>query len=445
MYRNYFKYFFLVAIISSIFYSCSKGVEYKTLQKKDANGFTYEEVSNDPTGLRLYTLKNGLKVYLSKNSDEPKIQTYVAVRAGSVYDPADNTGLAHYLEHMLFKGSDKIASLNWEEEKKYLKQISDLYEEHKTEKDPVKKKTIYKKIDELSLKASRFAAANEYDKIVSSIGATGTNAHTWHEETVYQNKIPSNELGRWLKLESERFSNLVLRLFHTELEVVYEEFNRAQDNDRRLQHYALMDGLFPTHPYGQQSTIGKADHLKNPSMEAIHAYFNKFYIPNNMAVVLVGDLDFEKTIQAVNSYFGNFEKKELAETPRPKEKPIESPTEKEVFGPKNEAVSFGFRTPGISEKGKKYVQLADMILSNSIAGLIDLNLNQKQEVLYSGCYPYFFNDYGVHTFYGVPKTGQTLEEVKDLLLGEIEKLKKGEFDEWLIDAVVNDLKSSRIT
>ena len=111
----------------------------------DANGYTYETVSNDPTGLRLYTLDNGLKVYLSQNKDEPKIQTLVGVRAGSVYDPADNTGLAHYLEHMLFKGTSNFGTQNWEAEKPYLENISKLYEDHKAATDPKKKRKFISK------------------------------------------------------------------------------------------------------------------------------------------------------------------------------------------------------------------------------------------------------------------------------------------------------------
>src|SRR5690606_10821718 len=149
--------------------------------------------------------------------------------------------------------------------------------QHKVEQDPTKKKNLYQTIDSLSYEASKWAIANEYDKMVSSLGAEGTNAWTWHEETVYTNKIPSNELEKWMKLESERFSKVVLRLFHTELEAVYEEFNRAQDNDFRKESYALMDLLFPNHPYGQQTTLGTSEHLKNPSMVAIHNYFDRFY------------------------------------------------------------------------------------------------------------------------------------------------------------------------
>jgi predicted Zn-dependent peptidase len=427
--------------------SCKKSTtsndEVKTEEHTSVDGFKYETVTNDPTGLRLYTLDNGLKVYLSKNTDEPKIQTYIAVRAGSNYDPKESTGLAHYLEHMVFKGTHKVGTADWEKEKEFLAKISDLYEQHRAEKDEAKKLALYKEIDKVSLEASNYSVANEYDKMMSSLGATGTNAHTWFEETVYKNKIPANELNKWLSLESERFSTLVLRLFHTELEAVFEEFNRGQDNDFRKSYAAMLKGLFPNHPYGQQSTIGKAEHLKNPSMIDIHNYFDKYYVPNNMAVVLVGDLDFEATIKEVNAAFGKFERKELTHPVLPKESQITEPIVKEVFGPTSESISIAFRSAGVNTEEEKMVTLCDMIMANGNAGLIDLNLNQKQAVQRAGCSPTFLNDYGYHSFNGSPKTGQTLDEVKDLLLEQIEKLKKGEFDEWMIEAVVNDLKLSQ--
>lgn len=436
-----------ISALLIIAYSCkntnSSNGEVKKVTAMDANGFGYETVTNDPTGLRLYTLENGLKVYLSKNTDEPKIQTYIAVRAGSNYDPKESTGLAHYLEHMVFKGTHKIGTLDWEKEKEYLTKISDLYEQHRAEKDAAKKLTIYKEIDKISLEASNYSAANEYDKMTGSLGSTGTNAYTSFEQTVYTNKIPANELDKWLGLEAERFSTLVLRLFHTELEAVFEEFNRGQDNDNWKIYFKTLENLFPNHPYGQQTTIGTAAHLKNPSMVDIHNYFNKYYVPNNMAIVLVGDLEFEATIKKVNETFGKFEKKELTHPVLPQETPITAPIVAEVFGPTAENISIAFRSKSINTKEEKLVSLCDMIMANGNAGLIDLNLNQKQTVQRASCYPSFLNDYGYHTFTGAPKAGQTLDEVKGLLLEQIEKLKNGEFEDWMIEAVVNDLKLSQ--
>ncbi|WP_346883255.1 insulinase family protein [uncultured Algibacter sp.] len=439
-------------MLFTLVYNCKKTgdtkivdpITYKTESKTDANGFKYETVTNDPTGLRIYTLDNGLKVYLSKNTDEPKIQTFIAVRAGSNYDPKESTGLAHYLEHMVFKGTDKIGTINWEKEKVYLDQISDLYEQHRAEQDPDKKITLYRKIDEVSLEASQYSVANEYDKMSSALGATGTNAHTWFEETVYKNKIPANELSKWLALEEERFSKLVLRLFHTELEAVFEEFNRGQDNDGRKSYAAMLEGLFPNHPYGQQKTIGTAEHLKNPSLVDINNYFDKYYVPNNMAMVLVGDLNFETTIKDVNATFGKLKKKEVIHPTLPKESPITAVVTKEVFGPTSENVSIAYRSKGVNTKEEKLVTLCNKILTNGKAGLIDLNLNQKQVVQNAGAFTMFLNDYGMQSFFGSPKEGQSLDEVKQLLLEQIELLKKGQFDDWMIEAVVNDLKKTQL-
>lgn len=411
----------------------------------DKNNYEYITVSNDENGVRIYTLKNGLKVFLAQNSDAPRIQTYIPVRTGSNNDPSDNTGLAHYLEHMMFKGTSKLGTQNWEKESELLDQISDLYEQHKAENDPEKKKEIYRKIDEVSQEASQYAIANEYDKVISSLGASGTNAHTWFDETVYKNNVPNNELEKWLKIEKERFSELALRLFHTELESVYEEFNRAQDNDSRLVNYELMDALFPTHPNGQQTTLGKAEHLKNPSMKAIHKYFDEYYVPNNYAMVLVGDLDFEDTIQLVDQYFGTIPYRELPKKTPIIEKPITEIIKRTVKSPTTPRVQLAWRTESY---GTKEAMLADVvvnILSNrGEAGLLDLNINQTQKLLWGQAYSVGLKQYGYFSIVAVPKESQTLDEARDLVLEQIELVKKEEFPDWMLPAIINDFKIQRM-
>ena len=439
-----FLFYSLVLIIA---FACDKAndtPQHETKTHTDVNGFSYDAVKNDPTGLRLYTLDNGLKVYLSQNNDAPTIQTYVAVRAGSSYDPKESTGLAHYLEHMVFKGNDKFGTKDWETEKVYIAQIADLYEQHKAASDSLEKESLYRKIDSISYIASGYAIANEYDKMVSSLGATGTNAHTSSEETVYQNKIPANELDKFLYLESERFRKLVMRLFHTELEAVYEEYNRGLDNDPTKTFHALMDGLYPTHPYGQQSTIGTSEHLKNPSMIHIQNYFDTYYVPSNMALVLVGDLEFDATIKMVDATFGALQDKEVKHPILPKEVPATEVVVREVFGPTSENISFGWRTNGIQSEDGKYIRLIERILSNNSAGLIDLNLNQKQLIQSCLTWTHMLNDYGLLAFDAWPKEGQSLDELKDLILSQVDLIKKGEFEDWMLEAVINDLKLSQI-
>lgn len=397
--------------------------------------------STDILHAKIYTLSNGLKVYMTVNKVEPKIQTYIAVKAGSKFDPSETTGLAHYLEHLMFKGTPNLGTTNWEKESVLLDKIAELYEAHKAEKDPIKKKAIYSEIDQVSYEASKYAVPNEYDKIVTSLGAQGTNAYTSNDQTVYQNIIPSNELDKWLQLESERFQHLTMRLFHTELEAVYEEYNISQDNDGRWAYANLLKVLYPNHPYGTQTTIGEGEHLKNPSHKNIRNYFERYYVPNNVAICLSGDIDPEKALPLIEKYFGNWKRKEITNPfVMPTLPKIQKPLSIENFGPQEEFVYVGFRTPAFNDKESLKATVLDQIMANGTAGLIDLNIVQKQKALDAYSFNINLHDASVFALYGKPKNGQTLEDVRDLLLEQVEKVKRGEFDEWLMKAGVNDLE-----
>ncbi|MEO8590945.1 MAG: pitrilysin family protein, partial [Flavobacteriales bacterium] len=406
--------------------------------------YTYVSIPGDPIEVRIYTLDNGLQVWLSRNTDAPRVQTNIAVRAGSKNDPADATGLAHYLEHMLFKGTSHIATADWTKESALLQSISDAYEERRGTIDAAQRDMIYHRIDSLSQLAAGYAVPNEYDKMVKSIGARGTNAYTSTERTVYINDIPSDELERWMRIESERFQECVLRLFHTELETVYEEFNRGQDNDRRQAGQKMDALLYPTHPYGTQTTIGSGEHLKNPSMVKIHQFFDTYYHPNNMAVVLAGDIDYDRTIAMVDKYFGAWKPKEVPAFKFTPLQPIAAPVTGTVNGPDAEWVDLAWRFGGYASPDPIMIQLIGGILNNGKAGLIDLNLLQAQKVLNAQAGAYVQTDYSEFAMHGEAKEGQTLEQVRDLLLGQMEALKKGEFEDWLIEAVVNNLKQQQI-
>ena len=411
---------------------------------ESSNGYTYKYVKNDPFKTRFYTLKNGFTVMMSVNKSEPRLQTIIATKAGSNTDPANHTGLAHYLEHMLFKGTDKFGSLDWAKEKPYIDQIDQLYEKYNSTTDETARAAIYRTIDSVSGIAAKFAIASEYDKMMGDLGAKGTNAFTWYEQTAYVNDIPSNQIERWLTVEAERFRNPVFRLFHTELEAVYEEKNRSLDNDDWKTYEVLLANLFPTHNYGQQTTIGTIEHLKNPSLLEIRKYFEKYYVPNNMCMILAGDFDPDAVIKIVDEKFGTFVPKDVTPYNAPKEADIITPIEKTVYGPKDEWVSIGYRFPGASSKEANLLQVADRILANGTAGLLDINLNQSQKVLEAVSYPQTMKEYSVYELDGKPKEGQTLAEVKSLLLNEIENLKKGNFDEGLLQAVKSNFEKEKL-
>lgn len=416
-------------------------ISFSNIHAQDAaKVYKYETAPNDPLKARIYTLDNGLTVYMTVYKNAPRIQTYIATRAGSKNDPKDATGLAHYLEHMLFKGTDKYGSKDYTKEKIELDKIEALYEVYRKTTDTTERKSIYHQIDSISGYASTFSIANEYDKMVSSIGAKGTNAYTSLEQTVYVNDIPSNQLDNWTTIEAERFSNPVLRLFHTELEVVYEEKNRGLDNDGNKSWEALFAGLFPNNTYGSQTTIGTIEHLKNPSLTEIKKYFNTYYVPNNMAICLSGDFDPDSTIKLIDKKFGSWKSKPVPNYQPFIEKPITSPVVKEVVGPEKESLFLGYRFAGENSKDADMIRLLSEILSNGNAGLIDLNLNQKQKVLQAGAFHMVFKDYSALIFNANPKEGQTLEQLRDLLLAEINNVKKGNFPDWLLSTVITNLK-----
>jgi predicted Zn-dependent peptidase len=406
--------------------------------------YTYTTVVGDPLNARLYKLDNGLTVYMTVNKEEPRIQTYIPVRAGSKYDPANTTGLAHYLEHMLFKGTDKFGTLDYSKEKPLLDKIIDLYEVYRSTTDKKKRKEIYHLIDSVSGEAAKYAIANEYDKMLASIGAKGTNAYTWVEQTVYVNDIPSNQIEKWVTIEAERYRNPVMRLFHTELEAVYEEKNIGLDEDGTKLWETLFANLFPTHQYGTQTTIGTIENLKNPSIKKVLEYYHTYYVPNNMAICLSGDFDPDEAIKIIDEKWGGRQPQTVPIYTPPVEKPITSPVVKEVFGPEQEELYIAYRFAGANTRESDLLTVLSELLSSGTAGLMDLNLVQKQKVLSANAFAVTMKDYSAFVLDGKPRDGQKLEEVKDLLLGQLEEVKKGNFPDWQIPAIVDNFKLSRI-
>ena len=430
MTRKNFVSFFLLASICCLF-SCT--------------GNDYESVDGDPMQTRIYTLENGLKVYLTVNHDEPRIQTYVAVRTGSKNDPAESTGLAHYLEHLMFKGTDSFGTIDYAQERPLLDSIEAQYEIYGKTKDEAQRRAIYHRIDSFSYEASKFAIANEYDKLMAGIGSTGSNAFTGEDVTCYVENIPAGALEQWAKVQADRFRNMVIRGFHTELEAVYEEYNIYLTNDGDKVSQAINGILFPHHPYGTQTTIGTQEHLKNPSLVNVKNYYHDWYVPNNIAICMSGDLDPRETLKTIERYFGDWQKSDsLPQLSFPKEEPLKEPVVKEVIGREAESLFLAWPFAGKSDPTADKLEVMGEVLSNGMAGLMDLDLNKAQKVLESGAFVMENSDYSALWLYATPKDGQTLEEVRGLLLAEVEKLRKGDWDEALLSAVVNNMKRHRL-
>jgi len=401
----------------------------------------YESVEGDPMQTRIYTLKNGLKVYLSVNKDEPRIQANIAVKTGSRNDPAETTGLAHYLEHLMFKGTKQFGTTDAEAEAPLLDDIEQRYEAYRLLTDPEQRRQAYHEIDSISQLAAKYNIPNEYDKLMALIGSDGTNAFTSFDITCYVENIPSNEVENWARIQADRFQNMVIRGFHTELEAVYEEYNIYLADDDEKMFNAMAFKLFPTHPYGTQTTIGTQEHLKNPSITNIKDYFKNYYCPNNIAICMSGDLDPDKTIDILEKYFGDWE--ENPDCKQPAYEPLPAMTasvDTTVVGLEAESLFMGWRFAGAKDRVSDTLALISEVMSNGSAGLIDLNINQQQTMLNAYASHEALADYGIFLMGGSPREGQTLEEARELLLEQLNFLKSGSFPDELLPAIINNMK-----
>ncbi|WP_455095517.1 M16 family metallopeptidase [Prevotella koreensis] len=406
-----------------------------------AKDYNYRTVDGDLLKTRIYTLDNGLQIYLSVNKEKPRIHTYIAVRTGSKNDPAETTGLAHYLEHLMFKGTKQYGTSNPEKEAPYLDRIEQLYEEYRNITDPQLRRQKYHEIDSVSQIAAKYFIPNEYDKLMATIGAQATNAYTSLDVTCYTEDIPSNEVENWAKIQSDRFLNMVIRGFHTELEAVYEEYNIGLAQDSRKMFNALSAKLFPGHPYGTQTTIGTQAHLKNPSITNIKRYFDKWYRPNNVAICMAGDFNPDEVVAIIDKYFGKWEPGKDVEQPKFKAMTeFTQPSDTTVLGKEAANVWLGWRFGRGATLQSDTLGVISNLLYNGTAGLIDLNLNQSMKVLGAWAGDESMMDGSAFIMGGTPNEGQKLTEVRDLLLGEVEKLKRGEFSEELLKAVINNMK-----
>ena len=403
----------------------------------------YEQVAGDLTKTRIYTLDNGLKIYLSVNKEKPRIQTYIAVRTGSKNDPAETTGLAHYLEHLVFKGTKQFGTNNPTAEAPLLDEIEQRYEVYRKLTDPAARKQAYHEIDSVSQLAAKYFIPNEYDKLMAAIGAQGTNAFTSDDVTCYTEDIPSNEIENWAKIQADRFQHMVIRGFHTELEAVYEEYNLYLTDDGDKIFSALGKKLTPTHPYGTQTTIGTQDHLKNPSITNIKNYFTKWYVPNNVAICMAGDFNPDKTVAILEKYFGQWKPgADVRQPVFPVQHPLTAPTDTTVIGQQAEQVWMGWLAKKASDLQCDTLAVIEDMLSNGKAGIFDLNLNQQMKVQMAGGGVQTQQDYSRFLLIGMPKPGQTLEEVRQLMLAELDNLKKGNFSDDLLPSVINNKKLS---
>ncbi|MCX6244862.1 MAG: insulinase family protein [Bacteroidetes bacterium] len=389
-----------------------------------------------PLAIEIYKLDNGLTVYLNEDHALPSIFGAVAVKGGSTRDPADATGIAHYFEHIMFKGTDSIGTLDYTAEKVYLDSISALYDQLDAATGDEARNKIQAEINRISLKAAEYAIPNELDKILKEMGSTRINAGTSNEEIVYYNIFPTNQVEKWLKVYSHRFIHPVYRLFQSELETVYEEYNMYKDNrfSNVLEEFTLAN--YPNHPYGVP-ILGNPDDLKNPSLKKMDEYFRTYYVANNMGLILSGNFNKEDVKPLISKYFGSWRSGEIP--PMPGNYSIEPFKGRTVVQKKLSPVKIGirsYRSVPIGNKDEPVLNVISEILSNqSQTGLMDdLVVNHKLMMLSASSMR--FTQTGSEVIIFVPKiVGQSLKSAEKLMEEKLEELKTGRFDDELLEAV----------
>lgn len=397
---------------------------------------------DDPTKTTIHRLSNGMTVYLSPDPQEPSVVAHIVVRAGSRNDPERSTGLAHYLEHMLFKGTSTLGTLDYAAERPHLDRIAHLYDELRAPGSD--RDRVLHDIDVETQLSAAFSVPNELEQLYGRLGISGLNAWTNSDATVYVAKVPKNRIAQWARVEAQRYRDAVFRLFWPELEAVYEEKNRALDNPARRVREAFLKAMFPRHGYGWSSTLGEAEHLKNPAYADMTAFFERYYTPQNMAIVLSGDVD-ASVLPVLEQAFASFTRPP-GDAPEPGVPPMLSGrTVIDVPVPSNEGVILGWALVADTHPDRIAVDVMDRLLLDGTAGILQRDLLLPQKVTRAASSPTFLREAGYLEVYADALAGQTHAELEELLLAALAKLKRGEFtDEDLATAILSaDVEQQR--
>lgn len=389
-------------------------------------------------------LDNGLKVVMCEDHSSPQAYGAVYVHAGSKNDPLEATGMAHYFEHIMFKGTDKIGTINWEAEKVYLDSIDMMYDKLHETTDLNERAAIQKKINELSIASTEYAIPNEVDVILTKMGGEGLNAGTAYDQTMYFNSFPANQIGKWMDVYAERFRYPVFRLFQSELETVYEEKNMYGDGPINAFQEYMFQEIFGEHPYGRP-VIGLTEHLKNPQTTKMREFFNTYYVANNMTLILVGDFNIEEIEPMVAEKFGSWRSGEIPAQPEFTLPEFKGQTLREVRMTPIKIGALAWKGVKISDPDYLPLSIACSIFSNGETGIMDKDMLDGN-IMMAMLMPLSLEDHGANIILYIPKLiGQSHEKAEAFVFASLDKLKKGEFSDDLFEAIrVNMLKEREL-
>ncbi len=378
------------------------------------------------------TLPNGLTVIICRRPEAPVFSFFTLVDAGSAQDPLHETGLAHMMEHMAFKGTPNIGTTDYAKEKVALEKVEQTYAAYEDERvkrvgrDPQKLAQLQKAWEDARKDADQYVIKNQFGEIVESHGGVGMNAFTDYDETAYMYSMPSNMIQLWAALESDRFANPVMREFYKERNVVMEERRMRTDSSptgRLVEQF--LGSAFMANPY-HRPTIGYASDLQSFSATDAARFFKDHYVPSNMVIALVGDLDPDQVLPTIESYFD-----QLPAEPKPQElttvePPQNSVREVTLQDPSQPFYLEGYHRPSYLDADDTVYDAITDLMSNGRTSRLYRSLVRDKKIAafaagFSGLpgvkYAHLF------AFYAVPLPGHTNQEMQKAIAEEINKLK----------------------
>lgn len=380
-----------------------------------------------------YRLDNGLKVILCEEHSQPKVHGCVVVHAGSVDENPNATGVAHYFEHIMFKGTDRIGTTDWAKESLYLDSISKAYDQLHATNDAQKRHDIQKEINRLNIAASKYAIPNEVDAILQRMGCTGLNAGTNYDYTVYYNTLPSNQLSNWMDVYVERFRNPVFRLFQSELEAVYEEKNMYENQTGYDFRSTLLKEAFGSHPYSRD-IIGLGEHLKNPQPSEMQKFFDTYYVANNMTLILVGDFKTSEAKELIASKFSSWRSGKVPQRPK---YDLPAYAGQRVVDCKLTPIKMGIMLmPGVpaNHPDNLVLDMMSSILGGG-SGLLD-KATSDGRIMMAQLSPLSLQDAGSNAVIYVPNIiGQSHEDAEKVIWDCIDSIKQGRFTDELLESI----------
>ena len=383
-------------------------------------------------------LKNGMTVWLNEDHSQPKVFGAVVVKAGAKDCP--NTGIAHYFEHIMFKGTDRMGTTDYQAEKPWLDSISVQYDLLSQTKDEVERVKIQQHINALSLKAADYVIPNEFNRLISKYGGSRLNAGTGYDMTYYHNSFMPQYIEHWCWLNSERLIMPVFRGFQGELENVYEEKNRASDNMASGAQEKIFAAVFKTQPYAYP-IIGSTENLKNPRLSDMADFYKKYYVASNMGLILCGDITPDSTLIALlEQTFGRVQTGPVPErgySPMP-EIGVGEKYEVKLPIPLVGVEALVFKGPTDFEPDANALDLANELLSNGKAGLLD-SLANEHKVMMAAAMSVAFADAGGSGVIIIPQLLGKMKTAEGRVMEQIQKVMNGDFSTQQLEALKQEM------